>query len=223
MLPGTFPSVRPTKCGSFPTPSQQHVRRRPQRQVSITYSDEVPQVKVENRERLLLSHGRAYAHVSLFPFFAFTSSPTCRKTMIHRSIGVKALLKSLHILLISRGFFFDNPLFSNTLPLISTKKMGNSINVCDRQNHCAVCFFRARVRSAPQCTALSFTAGCEAHFYRSVLDSAWQTARISTSKRGEVAVTALLHGRTRKREPQSAKPSHLSNYESTPCAIRVKR
>ena len=79
-------------------------------------------MKVENRERLLLSHGRAYAHVSLFPFFAFTSSPTCHKTVIHRSIGVKALLKSLHILLFPRGFFFDNPLFSNTLPLFTTKK-----------------------------------------------------------------------------------------------------
>lgn len=202
MLPGTFPSVRPAKCGSLPTPSQQHVCRRPQRQASITYSDEVPQVKVENRERLLLSHERAYAHVSLFPFFAFTSSPTFRKTVIHRSIGVKALLKSLHILLFPRGFFFDNPLFSNALSLITAKKMGNSINGCDRRNHCAVCFFRARVRSAPQRTALSFTAGCKAHFCRSVLDSAWQTARISTAIWGEVAVTALLHGRTRKCEPK---------------------
>ena len=33
---------------------------------------------------------------------------------------MKALLKSLHILLISRGFFFDNPLFSNALPLFTT-------------------------------------------------------------------------------------------------------
>ena len=122
MLPGTFPSVRPTKCGSLPTPSQQHVCRRPQRQASIPYSDEVPQVKVENRETATLSRGRAYAHVSLFPFFAFTSSPTCHKSVIHRSIGVKALLKSLHILLFPRGFFFDNPLFSNALYLFSTKK-----------------------------------------------------------------------------------------------------
>lgn len=42
--------------------------------------------------------------------------------MIHRSIGVKVLLKSLHILLFPRGFFFDNPLFSNALSLITTKK-----------------------------------------------------------------------------------------------------
>lgn len=69
-----------------------------------------------------LSRGRAYAHVSLFPFFAFTSSPTCHKTVIHRSIGVKALLKTLHILLFPRGFFFDNPLFSNALSLITAKK-----------------------------------------------------------------------------------------------------
>lgn len=160
---GTFPSVRPTKCGSLPTPSQQHVCRRPQRQASITYADEVPQVKTENRETAALSRERAYAHVSLFPFFAFTSSPTCRKTVIHRSIGVKVLLKSLHILPISRSFFFNNPLLFKIL-LLFTTKMRNSINVCDRRNHCTVCFFRARVRSAPQRTALSFTAGCEAHF-----------------------------------------------------------
>ena len=60
--------------------------------------------------------------VSLFPFFAFTSSPTCHKTVIHRSIGVKTLLKSLHILLFSRGFFIDNPLFSNALFLTTAKK-----------------------------------------------------------------------------------------------------
>lgn len=142
--------------------------------------------------------------------------------MIHKSIGVKVLLKSLHILLFHRGFFFNNPLLFKIL-LLFTTKMRNSINVCDRRNHCAVCFFRARVRSAPQRTNLSFTAGCEAHFCRSVLYSAWQTARISTSKRGESVVTALLHGRTRKREPKSTKPSHLSNYESTSCTIRVKR
>jgi len=35
---------------------------------------------------------------------------------------VKTFLKSLHILLFPRGYFFDNPLFSNTLPLFTTKK-----------------------------------------------------------------------------------------------------
>ena len=59
--------------------------------------------------------------ISLFPFFAFTSSPTCRKTVIHRSIGVKVLLKILHILLFPRGFFFDNPLFPSALSLFTTK------------------------------------------------------------------------------------------------------
>lgn len=34
---------------------------------------------------------------------------------------MKTLLKSLHILLFSRGFFIDNPLFSNALSLITTK------------------------------------------------------------------------------------------------------
>ena len=114
-------------------------------------------------KRLPLSRERAYAHVSLFPFFAFTSSPTCHKIVIHRSIGVKVLFKSLHILPISRGFFFDNPLLFKIL-LLFTTKMRNSINVCDRRNHCTVCFFRARVRSAPQRTNLSFPADCKSHF-----------------------------------------------------------
>ena len=83
--------------------------------------------------------------------------------MIHKPIGVKTLLKILHILLIPRGFFFDHPLFFSALTLF-TKKMGNSINVCDRLNHCAVCFFRARVRSVPQRTNLSFPADCKSHF-----------------------------------------------------------
>ena len=37
---------------------------------------------------------------------------------------MKALLKILHILLFPRGFFFDNPLFSNALSLITAKKNG---------------------------------------------------------------------------------------------------
>ena len=122
MLPGTFPSVRPAKCGSLPTPSQQHVCRRPQRQASITNSDEVPQVKVENRKTaapFARARVRACQSVSVFCLHLFTHLPQNFDSQINR---VKALLKSLHILLFPRGFFFDNPLFSNTLPLFTTKK-----------------------------------------------------------------------------------------------------
>ena len=169
-----------------------------------------------------LSRGRAYAHVSLFPFFAFTSSPTCHKTVIHRSIGVKALLKTLHILLFPRGFFFDNPLFSNALSLITAKN--GKFDQCLRLPEPLRGVLFSSKGSVGATTHNPFIqAGCEAHFCRSVLDSAWQTARISTAIWGEVAVAVLLHGRTRKREPQSTKPSHLSNYESTICTIRVKR
>lgn len=169
-----------------------------------------------------LSRGLAYAHVSLFPFFAFTSSPTCHKTVIHKSIGVKVLLKSLHILPISRGFFFDNPLLFKIL-LFFTTKMRNSINVCDRRNHCAVCFFRASVRSAPQRTNLSFPADCKSHFLPVGAHRNMVAGLNYSSKRGEAVVTVLPHRRTRKREPQSAKSSHLSNYGSILCVIRVKR
>lgn len=223
MLPGTFPSVRPAKCGSLPTPSQQHVCRRPQRQASITYLDEVPQVKVKNRETaapFARARVRACQSVSVFCLHLFTHMPQNSDSQINRGEGFAQ--KPPHFAFSSGLFHRQSAVFQRFVPY-HRKKMGNSINVCDRQNHCAVCFFRARVRSAPQRTNLSFTAGCEAHFCRSVLDSAWQTARISTSKRGEAVVTALLHGRTRKREPKSTKPSHLSNYESTLCVIQVKR
>lgn len=205
MLPGTFPSVRPAKCGSLPTPSQQHVCRRPQRQASITYSDEVPQVKVENRETAApfsRARVRACQSVSVFCLHLFTHMTQNSDSQINR--GEDFAQKPPHLAFSSGLFLRQSAVFQRFVPY-HRKKMGNSINGCDRRNHCAVCFFRARVRSAPQRTNLSFTAGCEAHFYRSVLDSAWQTARISTSKWGEAVVTVLLHGRTRKCEPQSAK------------------
>ena len=182
MLPGTFPSVRPTKCGSLPTPSQQHVCRRPQRQASITYSDEVPQVKVENRKTaapFARARVRACQSVSVFCLHLFTHMPQNSDSQINRGEGFAQ--KPPHFAYFPGLFLRQPAVFQRFVPY-HRKKMGNSIKVCDRRNHCAVCYFRARVRSAPQRTNLSFTAGCEAHFYRSVLDSAWQTARISTSK-----------------------------------------
>lgn len=90
MLPGTFPSVRPAKCGSLPTPSQQHVCRRPQRQASIPYSDEVPQVKVENRETaapLARARVRACQSVSVFCLHLFTHIPQNIDSQINRNEG----------------------------------------------------------------------------------------------------------------------------------------
>ena len=90
MLPGTFPWVRPTKCGSLPTPSQQHVCRRPQRQASITYLDEVPQVKVENRKTaapFARSRVRACQSVSVFCLHLFTHMPQNSDSQINKGEG----------------------------------------------------------------------------------------------------------------------------------------
>lgn len=223
MLPGTFPSVRPTKCGSLPTPSQQHVCRRPQRQASITHSDEVPQVKVENRETaapLARARVRACQSVSVFCLHLFTHMPQNSDSQINR--GEDFAQKPPHFAFFSGLFHRQSAVFQRFVPY-HYKKMGNSINGCDRRNHCAVCFFRARLRSAPQRTNLSFTAGCEAHFLPVGAHPNMAAGLNDSSKWGEAVVAVLLHGRTRKREPQSAKSSHLSNYYSTPCTIRVKR
>ena len=149
MLPGTFPSVRPTKCGSLPTPSQQHVCRRPQRQASITYSDEVPQVKVENRKTAAFARARVRAcqSVSVFCLHLFTHMPQNFDSQINR--GECFAQKPPHFAFSSGLFLRQSAVIQNLAPL-HRKKMGNSIKVCDRRNHCAVCYFRARVRSAPQ-------------------------------------------------------------------------
>jgi hypothetical protein len=75
---------------------------------------------------------------------------------------VKVLSEILHILLISRGFFFDNPLFFKVLSIFTTKKTEKPNNICNRRNHCAAHFSRVGFRSAPQRTSLSFTADSKA-------------------------------------------------------------
>lgn len=163
---------------------------------------EVPQMKVENRKTatpFARSRVRACQSVSVFCLHLFTHMPQNFDSQINR--GESFAQNPPHFAFSSGLFLRQSAVFQRFVPY-HHKKMGNSINVCDRRNHCVVCFFRARVRSAPQRTNLSFTAGCEAHFYRSVLDSAWQTARISTAIWGEAVVTVLPHGRTRKREPK---------------------
>lgn len=223
MLPGTFPSVRPAKCGSLPTPSQQHVCRRPQRQASITHSDEVPQVKVENRETaapFARSRVRACQSVSVFCLHLFTHMPQNFDSQINRGEGFAQ--NPPHFAFSSGLFLQQSAVFQHFIPF-QYKKNGKFDQCLRPPDHCAVCFFRARVRSAPQRTNLSFTAGCEAHFLPVGAHPNMATGLNYSSKRGEAVVTVLPHGRTRKREPQSAKSSHLSNYGSTLCVIRVKR
>ena len=141
MLPGTFPSVRPTKCGSFPTPSQQHVCRHPLRQASITYSDEEAQVKVENRETaapFARARVRACQSVSVFCLHLFTHMPQNSDSQINRGEGFAE--NPPHFAFSSGLFHRQSAVFQRFVPY-HRKKMGNSINVCDRRNHCAVCFF----------------------------------------------------------------------------------
>lgn len=218
----SVPSIRPTECGSLPTPSQQLVRLRPQRRAPTSHPDEVPKVKAGNKVTAAPFARARIRTCQSVSVFAFTPSPTCRNTLIHKPIGVKVLLEILHISLISRDFFFDNPLFFNVLPLFTTKKTEKPNNICNRRNHCAAHFFRTAFRSAPQRTNLSFTADSKARFLPFGARPGMAADVNYSSKWGEAVVTVLPHGRTRKREPQSAKSSHLSNYGSTLCGTRVK-
>lgn len=74
----------------MPTPSQQRVCRRPQRQASITYSDEEAQVKVENRETaapFARARVRACQSVSVFCLHLFTHMPQNSDSQINRGEG----------------------------------------------------------------------------------------------------------------------------------------
>ena len=118
MLPGTFPSVRPAKCGSLPTPSQQHVRRRPQRQASITYSDEEPQVKTENRETaapFARARVRACQSVSVFCLHLFTHMPQNSDSQINRGEGFAQ--KPPHFAYFSGLFLRQSAVIQNIAPL----------------------------------------------------------------------------------------------------------
>ena len=117
MLPGTFPSVRRAKCGSLPTPSKQHVCRRPQRQASITHSDEVPQVKVENRETaapLARACVRACQSVSVFCLHLFTHMPQNIDSRINR--GEDFAEKPPHFAFSSGLFLRQSAVFQRFVP-----------------------------------------------------------------------------------------------------------
>ena len=123
MLPGTFPSVRPAKCGSLPTPSQQHVCRRPQRQASIPYSDEVPQVKVENRETaapLARARVRACQSVSVFCLHLFTHIPQNIDSQINRNEGFAQ--NPPHFAFSSGLFLRQSAVFQRFVPYHRKKK-----------------------------------------------------------------------------------------------------
>ena len=71
----------------MPTPSRQHVCRRPQRQASITYSDEEAQVKTENRKTaapLARARLRACQSVSVFCLHLFTHMTQNSDSQINR-------------------------------------------------------------------------------------------------------------------------------------------
>ena len=166
------------------------------------------------------SRTRARPLLSVFFLHLFTHMPQNSDSQINRGEGFAQ--NPPHFAFSSGLFLRQSAVFQRFAPY-HHKKMRNSINVCDRRNHCAVCFFRARVRSAPQRTNLSFPADCKSHFLPVGAHPNMVASLNYSSKRGEAVVTVLPHGRTRKREPQSVKSSHLSNYGSTLCVIRVKR
>lgn len=223
MLPGTFPSVRPTKCGSLPTPSKQHVCRRPQRQASITHSDEVPQVKVENRETaapLARACVRACQSVSVFCLHLFTHMPQNSDSQINRGEGFAQ--KPPHFAFSSGLFHRPSAVFQRFVPFHHKKWEIRSMSAtAETIARCA--FFEQGFGRRRNAQTFHSRRVAKHIFCRSVPIPTWQPARISTSKWGEAVVTVLPHGRTRKHEPKSTKPSHLSNYYSTLCAIRVKR
>ena len=115
--------------------------RRPQRQASISYSDEVPQVKVENRETAApIARARVRSRQSVFVFclHLFTHMPQNSDSQINRGEGFAQ--KPPHFAFFSGLFHRQSAVFQRFVPY-HYKKMGNSINGCDRRNHCAVCFF----------------------------------------------------------------------------------
>ena len=196
--------------------------RRPQRQASITDSDEVPQVKTENRKTatpFARARVRACQSVSVFCLHLFTHMPQNSDSQINRGEGF--IQKPPHFAYFSGPFLRQSAVIQNLAPL--HHKNGKFDQCLRPPKPLRGVLFSSKGSVGAATHSPFIQAGCEAHFCRSVPIPTCQTARIATSKRGEVAVTVLLHGRTRKREPQSAKSSHLSNYESTPCAIRVKR
>lgn len=197
--------------------------RRPQRQASITYSDEVPQVKTENRETaapFARARVRACQSVSVFCLHLFTHMPQNSDSQTNRGEGFAQ--KPPHFAYFSGLFLRPSAVFQcfarfqhKKWEIRSMSATAGTIARCT--------FFEQGSRSAPQRTNLSFKADSNARFQPFGTRPNMAAGLNYSSKWGEAVVTVLPHGRTRKREPQSAKSSHLSNYGSTLCVIRVKR
>jgi hypothetical protein len=185
----------------LPTPSQQHVRRRPQRQASITHSDEVPQVKVENRETaapFARARVRACQSVSVFCLHLFTHMPQNSDSQINRGEG---FVQNPPHFAFSSGLFHRQSAVFQRFVAYHHKKNGKFDQCLRLPEPLRGVLFSSKGSVGATTHNPFIQAGCEAHFCRSVLDSAWQTARISTAIWGEVVVTVLPHGRTQKREP----------------------
>ena len=215
--------VRPTECGSLPTPSRQHVCRRPQRQASITYADEVPQVKTENREtaapfaRALV---RACQSVSVFCLHLFTHMPQNSDSQINR--GEDFAQKPPHFAFSSGLFLRQSAVFQRFVPY-HRKKNGKFDQWLRPPEPLRGVLFSSKGSVGAATHKPFIHGGLRSTFLPIGAHPNMADGLNYSSKRGEAVVTALLHGRTRKREPKSTKPSHLSNYGSTLCVIRVKR
>ena len=102
----------------MPTPSRQRVCRRPQRQASITYSDEEPQVKTENRETaapFARARLRACQSVSVFCLHLFTHMPQNSDSQINRGEGFTQ--KPPHFAYFSGLFLRQSAVIQNLAPL----------------------------------------------------------------------------------------------------------
>lgn len=207
----------------MPTPSRQHVCRRPQRQASITYSDEEAQVKTENRETaapFARARVRACQSVSVFCLHLFTHMPQNSDSQINR--GECFTQKPPHFAYFSGLFLRQSAVFQCFARFQHKKWEIRSMSAtAGTIARCA--FFEQGFGRRRNAQTFHSRRVAKHIFCRSVPIPTWQPARISTSKWGEAVVTVLPHGRTRKREPKSTKSSHLSNYYSTLCAIRVKK
>lgn len=102
----------------MPTPSQQHVCRRPQRQASITYADEEPQVKTEHRETaapFARARVRACQSVSVFCLHLVTHMSQNSDSQINRGEGF--IQKPPHFAYFSGLFLRQSAIIQNLAPL----------------------------------------------------------------------------------------------------------
>ena len=117
MLPGHFSVGSPDEMRLFAHAVAAARVRRPQRQASITYSDEVPQVKVENRKTaapFARERVRACQSVSVFYLHLFTRMPQNSDSQINR--GEDFAQKPPHFAFFSGLFHRQSAVFQRFVP-----------------------------------------------------------------------------------------------------------